>query len=57
MTTERLVEQWADPKWAGISIPYFHTEPAREAGRARFETLKAFAEQAKREWTGDDLGL
>jgi uncharacterized protein len=57
ITTERLIEQWRDPEWAAKPVPYFNTVPAREAGRARLEALRAFAEQAKREWTGDDLGL
>jgi uncharacterized protein len=57
ITTEQLIEQWRDAEWAEKPIPYFNTVPAQEAGRARLEALRSFAEQAKGEWTGDDLGL
>jgi uncharacterized protein len=55
VTTERLIDQWRDPEWGGKPVPYFNTEPARQAGRARLAVLRRFAEQAKREWNGDDL--
>lgn len=56
VTTERLIEEWGDPAWGAVPLPCFHTKPAREAGRSRYEALLAFSEQARSEWTGDDLG-
>jgi uncharacterized protein len=55
VTTEYLIKEWGNPAWGAVPLPYFHTEPAREAGWARYEALLAFAEQARREWTAEDL--
>ena len=55
ITTEHLIGEWGNPAWGAVPLPYFHTKPAQEAGRARYEALLAFAEQARREWTAEDL--
>jgi uncharacterized protein len=56
VTTESLIDEWADPAWGNVPIPYFHTAPARRAAQTRLQALLAFAQQARREWTAEDLG-
>jgi len=55
VTPETLLEMWDQAGWGEPTVRSFNTAPARQAGRARWEALRAFVRQARRELDGEDI--
>jgi uncharacterized protein len=55
VTSETLLEMWGQASWGEPTVRSFSTAPARKAGRARWEALRAFVRQAREELDGEDI--
>jgi uncharacterized protein len=54
-TTAHLIERMKDTAWQERTLGSFHTAPAREAGKKRFELFREFIRAAEAEQEARDL--